>query len=122
VQVRHDEGVANRIGPEPCVVTRKGNGEASAGEPTGQPLSPIKIADPSADAVAKAEGNPLGYANRQCSRKRLLNGPKMASTAVFGIILLRSNSSMDNLVYLIASSRTLSPDWRQSREFTRVIA
>lgn len=63
MQVRHDEGVANRIGPEPCVVTRKGNGEASAGEPTGQPLSPVKIADPSADAVAKAEGNTLGYAN-----------------------------------------------------------
>jgi len=31
VEVRHDEGVANHIDPEPCVVTRKGKGEASAG-------------------------------------------------------------------------------------------
>jgi hypothetical protein len=39
VQVRHDEGVAPRIGPEPCVVIREGGGEASAGERIGQPLS-----------------------------------------------------------------------------------
>jgi hypothetical protein len=39
VQVLHDEGVAIHIGPEPCVGPREGAGEASAGEPTGQPLS-----------------------------------------------------------------------------------
>ena len=39
VQVHCDEGVAIHIGPEPCVVTREGDGEASAGERIGQPLS-----------------------------------------------------------------------------------
>jgi hypothetical protein len=39
VQVRCDEGIANHIGPEPCAVTREGEGEASAGERAGQPLS-----------------------------------------------------------------------------------
>jgi hypothetical protein len=39
VQVHYDEGVANRIGPEPCVVGREAGGEASAGVPIGQPLS-----------------------------------------------------------------------------------
>jgi hypothetical protein len=39
VQVRHDEGVATRVGPEPCAVVREGSGEASAGERVGQPLS-----------------------------------------------------------------------------------
>jgi hypothetical protein len=39
VKVRHDEGLAIRIGPEPCVGTREGVGEASVGERTGQPLS-----------------------------------------------------------------------------------
>jgi len=34
-----EEGVANHLGPEPCVNTREGEGEASAGESTGQPLS-----------------------------------------------------------------------------------
>ena len=39
MQVHYDEGVANHIGPEPCVGIREGVGEASAGERAGQPLS-----------------------------------------------------------------------------------
>jgi len=39
VRVHYDEGVAIRIGPEPCVGAREGAGEASAGERIGQPLS-----------------------------------------------------------------------------------
>lgn len=39
MQVHCDEGVANRIGPEPCAGIREDVGEASAGEHTGQPLS-----------------------------------------------------------------------------------
>jgi len=39
VQVHYGEGVANHTGPEPCDVTREGDGEASAGECIGQPLS-----------------------------------------------------------------------------------
>jgi hypothetical protein len=39
VKVRYDEGVAIRIGPEPCVAVRKNVDEASVGEGTGQPLS-----------------------------------------------------------------------------------
>jgi hypothetical protein len=39
VQVRCDEGIAIHIGPEPCALTREGEGEASVGECAGQPLS-----------------------------------------------------------------------------------
>jgi hypothetical protein len=39
VKVRHDEGVANHIGPEPCVAVREDVDEASVGEGIGQPLS-----------------------------------------------------------------------------------
>ena len=39
MQVRYDEGLAIRIGPEPCVGPREGVGEASVGERIGQPLS-----------------------------------------------------------------------------------
>ena len=39
MQVRYDEGLAIRIGPEPCVGPREGAGEASVGEHIGQPLS-----------------------------------------------------------------------------------
>ena len=38
MEVHYGEGVAIRIGPEPCAGTREGDGEASAGEHIGQPL------------------------------------------------------------------------------------
>ena len=39
MQAHCDEGVAIRIGPEPCAGIREGVGEASVGERVGQPLS-----------------------------------------------------------------------------------
>jgi hypothetical protein len=57
VQVHHDEGIANHIGPEPCAGIREDVGEASVGERTGQPLSRDRKLIPGADAVCVAEGN-----------------------------------------------------------------
>jgi hypothetical protein len=57
VQVHYDEGVAIRIGPEPCVVIREDAGEASAGERIGQPLSRESLIVPGADGVILSEGN-----------------------------------------------------------------
>jgi hypothetical protein len=39
VKVHYDEDLASHIGPEPCVVSREGQGEASAGVRAGWPLS-----------------------------------------------------------------------------------
>jgi hypothetical protein len=39
VEVLCDEDVASHIGPEPCVVSREGQGEASAGDRAGWPSS-----------------------------------------------------------------------------------
>jgi hypothetical protein len=39
VQVLYDEDIASHIAPEPCVVSREGQGEASAGDHAGWPLS-----------------------------------------------------------------------------------
>jgi hypothetical protein len=60
VQVRHDEGVAIHIGPEPCAGIREDVGEASVGERTGQPLSHESIFILGADAVDIAEGHTSG--------------------------------------------------------------
>ena len=60
MRVLYDEGVANHIGPEPCVVVREGRGEASAGERIGQPLSRESISPRGADAVRRAEGHKGG--------------------------------------------------------------
>src|ERR1700724_168143 len=63
VQVHCDEGVANRIGPEPYAGIREDVGEASVGERTGQPLSRDRKLIPGADAVCVAEGNMSKSAN-----------------------------------------------------------
>jgi hypothetical protein len=63
VEVRHDEGLAIHIGPEPCGVTREGDGEASAGERIGQPWSRESKVVPSADVVSFTEGNMCGREN-----------------------------------------------------------
>ena len=55
MEVRYGEGLAIRIGPEPCVVGREAGGEASAGVRIGQPLS-REIFNWDADAFVTAEG------------------------------------------------------------------
>ena len=57
MRVRRDEGVANRIGPEPCDGIREGDGEASVGEHIGQPLSRESKIVLGADVVRITEGN-----------------------------------------------------------------
>ena len=57
MKVRHDEGVANRIDPEPCDAIREGCAEASVGERIGQPLSRESLIVPGADVVRITEGD-----------------------------------------------------------------
>ncbi len=70
MQVRYDEGIANHIGPEPCVGIREGVGEASVGECAGQPLSREIGLVPGADAVTLAEGNMAARANASAQSAR----------------------------------------------------
>ena len=70
MQVHCDEGVAIHIDPEPCVVARKGKGEASAGEHIGQPLSRERSYLRGADAVRRAEGNKDGRASASARAPR----------------------------------------------------
>ena len=69
MKVRHDEGVAIRIGPEPCIAGREVSGEASVGEGTGQPLSRERNIL-GADAVEIAEGNMVEHANASARATR----------------------------------------------------
>ena len=65
MQVLHEEGVANHLGPKPCVGTRAGDCKASAGERVGQPLSPERSWIPGADAFQIAEGNTDEHGRRE---------------------------------------------------------
>ena len=73
MQVHCDEGIANHIGPEPCVVGREAGGEASAGVRIGQPLSRERI-NRDADAVVTAEGETGMRVN--ASAFPVLRGPR----------------------------------------------
>jgi len=54
------KGVVAQVGPKPCIGA--GEGEASAGESVGQPLSRESDLTRHADAVSVAEGNTGGCA------------------------------------------------------------
>ena len=84
MEVRHDEGVANRIGPESCAVTREGCGEASIGECTGQPLSRERSQVPGADAVQMAEGNTIGAPARAPEWPGVVEDPGMCRWSLRG--------------------------------------
>jgi hypothetical protein len=57
VKVRCDEGIAIRIGPEPCVIGPRGSWR-SVGRGTHRPaIEPRKVIVPGADAFVTAEGN-----------------------------------------------------------------
>jgi hypothetical protein len=68
VQVHYDEGIANRIGPEPCAGIREDVGEASAGEPP-----PRK---PGVALMATTSCRPLGHQDRP-----LVPEPRMVQSA-----------------------------------------
>ena len=72
MRVHHEEGVASHLGPEPCGGIREGDGEASEGESTGQPLSRERSRVPGADAFQIAEGNTDGRAS--ASARTAVNG------------------------------------------------
>jgi hypothetical protein len=84
VQVRHDEGIAIRIDPEPCAVVRKGDSEASVGGRIGQPSSLVKIRILGADAIAKAEGNMDGRIARASGRPGVAEEPGMCGSSLGG--------------------------------------
>jgi hypothetical protein len=80
VQVHHDEGVANHIGPKPCADIREGISEASAGERAGQVSSRESYLTPDADAIRTAEGNMIGCANASTRATRRGRRPWHART------------------------------------------
>jgi hypothetical protein len=80
VQVPHDEGIANHIGPEPCAAIREDGGEASVGVRAGQPLSRDRKLIPGADAVCVAEGNMFECASASTRATRRGRRPWHART------------------------------------------
>ncbi len=62
MEVSHDEGLANRIGPESCGFVSNGIAEALTGERMGRVLSREILIFQGADDVGHSEGNTLHVA------------------------------------------------------------
>ena len=70
MQVHCNEGVAIRIGPEPCGHDREAMVEASVGVRAGQPSSLDMILVPGADTLQYVEGNTSQRAIASAARAR----------------------------------------------------
>jgi hypothetical protein len=84
VEVRCNEGVAIRIGPEPCAGVREGVGEASAGERIGQPLSRENLIVLGADVFERTEGYTGEGATRVFVRPGVVGEPGMCGSSLRG--------------------------------------
>ena len=85
MQVHCDEGVAIRIGPEPCVGIREDVGEASAGERIGQPLSRENL-NRSGCRRVRFHGRQHGRVRqRECpARPGVVEDPGMCGSSLYG--------------------------------------
>jgi len=84
VKVFYDEGVAIRIGPEPCAGIREGDGEASVGERIGQPWSRESKIVSGADVVRITEGNMDGASARVPAQPGVVGDPGMCGRSLCG--------------------------------------
>jgi hypothetical protein len=84
VKVHCDEGVANHIGPKPCVGVREDVCEASVGVHVGQPWSHEMHNFSDADVFRYAEGNTYGCAIASARRSGVVKDPGMHVSALRG--------------------------------------
>jgi hypothetical protein len=84
VQVRYDEGVAIRIGPEPCVDIREGAGEASVGERIGQPLSRESHLSWTPTSLIRRKATRRGASSRAPRGSSVVGDPGMCGSSLCG--------------------------------------
>ena len=84
MQVHYDEGIANHIGPEPCVVGREAGDEASAGVRIGQPSSRESLIFSDADVVRITEGNMGSAITRASAQSGVVEDPGMCGSSLHG--------------------------------------
>ena len=84
MKVRYDEGVAIRVGPEPCIVAREGKGEASAGERAGQPSSRESQASRAPTLLSEWKATRPAALSRVVARPGVVEDPGMHARSLHG--------------------------------------
>ena len=84
MKVRYDEGVAIRIGPEPCVGVRENAGEASVGERIGQPSSRESYISRAPTALSSRKAKRAGTLSRVSAWPGVVPDPGMCGRSLYG--------------------------------------
>jgi hypothetical protein len=107
VQVHYDEGVASRIGPEPCAGIREGVGEASVGEHTGQPLSRERVFSRAPTLSTERKAIRAGAQSRAFVWPGVVADPGMYGSSLYGNREI-SGSTMPLLGRMVRSGKARS--------------
>jgi len=84
VKVLYSEGVASHAGPEPCVVAREGDGEASAGVRAGWPSSRERKYFRVPTAYQSRKAIRFAAPSRVAARLGVVEDPSMHGRSLFG--------------------------------------
>ena len=100
MQVLHDEDLASHIAPEPCVVFREGQGEASAGGRAGWPLSRERALSRAPTGLPTWKATRLVASSRAAGRPGVVRDPSMRGHS------LRGNREISSLAGVVARRRS----------------
>jgi hypothetical protein len=100
VQVLYDEDIASHIAPEPCVVFREGQGEASAGDRAGWPLSRERALSRVPTGLPTWKAIRLAASSRAVGRPGVVRDPSMRGHSSPG------NREISSLAGVVARRRS----------------
>jgi hypothetical protein len=100
VQVRYDEDMASHIAPKPCVVSREGRGEASAGDHAGWPLSRERALSRMPTGLPTWKATRLVASSRAAGRSGVVRDPSMRGHSLSG------NREISSLAGAVARRRS----------------
>jgi len=110
VEVHHDEGVANHIGPEPCAGIREDVGEASVGEYAGQPLSRDRTLSRMPTPLVARKATWTDALSRASAQSGVVVDPGMHGSSLVGNREI-SGSAMNSSENMVRSGKA----WSRSR-------
>ena len=84
VKVHYGEDLASHAGPAPCVVFREGQGEASAGERAGWPLSRVRPLSRVPTGLPTWKATRPAALSRAVGRPGAVRDPSMHGRSLFG--------------------------------------
>ena len=84
MKVLYDEDLASHIGPKPCVVSREGQGEASAGDRAGWPSSRESALSRVPTVLPDWKATRAAALSRASVRPGVVRDPSMHGRSLFG--------------------------------------